>query len=264
MASLSNTRITRRFAALKQAGRAGLVTFVTAGDPDLKTFRDILHGMPKAGGDIIEIGVPFSDPMADGPSVQLSSQRALKHRTSLKQVLAEVAAFRAADAETPIVLMGYFNPIYRYGCEAFARDAAKSGVDGAIVVDLPPEEADELHPHLAAHGVHMIFLTAPTSTDERLPAILSRSSGFVYYVSVAGVTGTKQADERHVQAAVARLKRHTRLPIAVGFGIKSPEAARAIGRHCDAVVVGSAIVDVIARGGTSAQVIDFVKDLARK
>jgi len=262
--SLSDTRVTRRFAALKRAGRPGFSAFVTAGDPTPGAFREILAGLPAAGADLIEVGVPFSDPMADGPSIQLSSQRSLKHGSSMKSVLADVAAFRKNDADTPIILMGYFNPIYRYGAEAFARDAAAAGADGVIVVDLPPEEADELCPALDASGLHMIFLTAPTSSGARLPAILKRASGFVYYVSVTGVTGTKLADEDHVKAAVARLRRHTQLPIAVGFGIKTPDAARAIGRHCDAIVVGSAIVDVIGKGGSPAEVLSFVRSLAGK
>lgn len=261
---LSDTRVTRRFAALKAAGRSGFSAFVTAGDPTPGAFREILAGLPAAGADVIEVGVPFSDPMADGPSIQLSSQRSLKFGTSLTSVLADVTAFRNADRDTPIILMGYFNPIYRYGCDAFARDAAAAGVDGVIIVDLPPEEADELYPALVANKLHMIFLTAPTSSDARLPEILKRASGFVYYVSVTGVTGTKLADEDHVKTAVARLRRHTQLPIAVGFGIKTPEAARAIGRHCDAVVVGSAIVDVIAKNGTPADVHAFVRSLAQK
>ena len=262
--ALSDTRVTRRFAALKAAGRPGFSAFVTAGDPTPAAFREILAGLPAAGADLIEVGVPFSDPMADGPSIQLSSQRSLKHGTSLKNVLADVAAFRKTDRDTPIILMGYFNPIYRYGCAAFARDAAAAGADGVIIVDLPPEEADELYPTLVAHKLHMIFLTAPTSSDARLPSILKRASGFIYYVSVTGVTGTKLADEDHVKAAVARLRRHTQLPIAVGFGIKTPEAARAIGQHCDAVVVGSAIVDVIGKNGSPQDLLSFVRQLAQK
>lgn len=263
-ASLTDTRVTRRFADLKKQGRKGFVAFVTAGDPTPEAFTEILAGLPEAGADVIELGIPFSDPMADGASVQLSSQRALKHNISLRDVLKSVAAFRKTDNATPIILMGYFNPIYRYGCEAFSRDAVKAGVDGVIVVDLPPEEADELNTPLAAAGLHMIFLTAPTSSDERLPAILKRASGFVYYVSVTGVTGTKTANEDAVKAAVARLRRHTQLPIAVGFGIKTPAAVKSIAQHCDAAVVGSAIVDVIANGGGAKDVLSFVKSLAGK
>ncbi|MDX2144733.1 MAG: tryptophan synthase subunit alpha, partial [Rhodospirillaceae bacterium] len=221
------SRIAARFAALKAQGRAGLVTFITAGDPDLATFQAILAGLPAAGADIVEIGVPFSDPMADGPSIQLSSQRALKHNIALRDIFASVAAFRKSDDATPIVLMGYFNPIYRYGSARFAQDAAAAGADGVIVVDLPPEEADELLPHLAAHGLNFIFLTAPTSSDARLPKIIGKASGFVYHVAVMGVTGTKSADADAVKQDVDRLRRHTHLPIAVGFGIKTAAQARA-------------------------------------
>jgi tryptophan synthase alpha chain len=265
------SRITKRFEALKAQGRPGLVTFVTAGDPDMATFQKILNGLPTAGADVIEVGVPFSDPMADGPAIQLSSQRALKHDIGLKEIFTSVAAFRKVDADTPIVLMGYYNPIYRYGAEAFAQEAVAAGADGVIIVDLPPEEANELLPALNKHGLHMIFLTAPTSSDARLPAILSNASGFVYYVAVAGVTGTKSADAESVKQAMTRLRAHTKLPIAVGFGIKTPEQARTIGALCDAAVVGSAIVEVVAQssqknGGASdviaADVHRFVKDLA--
>lgn len=265
------SRIAARFAALKAHGRAGLVTFVTAGDPDLATFQAILAGLPAAGADIIEIGVPFSDPMADGPSIQLSSQRALLHNIALKDIFEAVAVFRKADNDTPIVLMGYFNPIYRYGAEKFARDAAAAGADGVIVVDLPPEEADELLPYLTAQGLNFIFLTAPTSSNMRLPKIIDKASGFVYHVAVMGVTGTKSADADAVKEDVTRLRRHTKLPIAVGFGIKTAAQARAIAAHCDAAVVGSAIVDAIAAASTkhgpapariAADVHGFVKELA--
>ncbi len=264
-------RIAGRFALLKQKKRPGLVTFITANDPTPEVFAQILKGLPAAGADLIEIGIPFSDPMADGPAIQASSQRSLKHRTKVKDVLAAVTAFRASERDTPVILMGYFNPIYRYGSEKFARDAAAAGVDGVIVVDLPPEEAEELNVHLRACGLHMIFLTAPTSSDTRLPTILKVASGFVYYVAITGITGTASADEGAVKAAVARLRRQTALPVAVGFGIKTSAQARAIASHCDAAVVGSAIVDVIARGvavdgkvepGLAAKVLDFVKSLA--
>jgi tryptophan synthase alpha chain len=265
------SRITKRFEALKAQGRKGLVTFVTAGDPDMATFQKILNGMPAAGADVIEVGVPFSDPMADGPAIQLSSQRALTHNIGLKDIFKAVADFRKVDADTPIVLMGYYNPIYRYGGDAFAKDAAAAGADGVIIVDLPPEEAHELLPSLNKHGLHMIFLTAPTSSDARLPAILGNASGFVYYVAVAGVTGTKSADEASVKQAMTRLRAHTKLPIAVGFGIKTPEQAKTISALCDAAVVGSAIVDVVASSSkkhgaapdkVAADVHSFVKDLA--
>jgi tryptophan synthase alpha chain len=246
------------------------VTFVTANDPTPVIFREILEGLPSAGADIIEIGVPFSDPMADGPAIQASSQRALKHHTSIDNVLAAVAEFRSAELETPIVLMGYYNPIYRYGAQEFAKRASAAGVDGVIVVDLPPEEAEELDVHLRANNIHLIFLAAPTSSDERLPAILRHASGFLYYVSITGITGTATADEKAVANAVARLRRQTDLPIAVGFGIKTPEQAQAISKHCDAAVVGSAIVDIIAKGvakgapepALSLRVLEFVRALA--
>ena len=266
-----NSRIAQRFALLKKSKRSALVTFITANDPTPDVFRQIFEGMPSAGADIIEVGIPFSDPLADGPSIQASSQRALKHNTRIKDVLAAVKEFREVEMETPIILMGYYNPIYHYGPQEFAQDAAAAGVDGVIVVDLPPEEAQELDVHLRANNLHMIFLTAPTSSDERLPTILANARGFIYHVAIAGITGTKSADEKLVKGAVKRLRQHTLLPIAVGFGIKTPEQARAMAAHCDATVVGSAIVDVIAQGtsadgkpenGLSARVLDFVKTLA--
>ncbi len=267
-----SSRITRRFAKLKAEKRTGFVAFITANDPTPDVFHEIFHGLPGAGVDVIEIGMPFSDPMADGPSIQLSSQRSLKFNTSLKDVFAAVREFRKTDADMPIVLMGYYNPIYRMGPAKFAATAAEAGADGVIIVDLPPEEADELDVHLKANHLHFIFLTAPTSSDERLPAIVTRASGFLYYVAVAGITGTKSAEEGAVKAAVARLRRHTNLPVAVGFGIKTPEAARTIAAHCDAAVVGSAIVDVIAKGlnqsgqpeaGLAQKVLAFVKSMAQ-
>ncbi|MGE3332199.1 MAG: tryptophan synthase subunit alpha [Rhodospirillaceae bacterium] len=267
----TDDRIAARFALLKKKQRPGLVTFVTANDPTPEVFREILEGMPSVGADLIEIGIPFSDPMADGPSIQLSSQRALKHKTKIADVLAAVKSFRESEIDTPIILMGYYNPIYHYGAQEFAQDAAAAGVDGVIVVDLPPEEAGELTVHLRANNMHMIFLTAPTSSDQRLPVILKEASGFVYYVAITGVTGTATADENAVKDAVARLRRHTNLPVAVGFGIRTPEQARAIAAHCDAAVVGSAIVDIIAKGvdkdgavdrQLSVKVLEFVKSLA--
>ena len=266
-----NSRIAQRFALLKKSRRTGLVTFITANDPTPDVFRQIFEGLPSAGADIIEVGVPFSDPMADGPAIQASSQRALKHATKIKDVLAAVAEFRELEMETPIVLMGYYNPIYHYGPQEFAQDAAAAGVDGVIVVDLPPEEWQELDVHLRANNVQMIFLTAPTSSDERLPTILANARGFIYHVAIAGITGTKSADDKAVKDAVKRLRRHTLLPVAVGFGIKTPEQARVIAAHCDAAVVGSAIVEVVAQGisadgkpkpGLSSRVLDFVKSLA--
>ena len=270
-AATGRNRIAERFAFLKAQKRAGLVTFVTANDPTPGVFKEILHGLPAVGADFIEIGMPFSDPMADGPSIQASSQRSLKHGTTVADVLTAVAKFREGENDTPIILMGYFNPIYRYGNQAFAAVAAKAGVDGVIVVDLPPEEAEELNLHLRANNLHMIFLAAPTSSDARLPTILKVASGFIYYVAITGITGTASANEAAVKVATARLRRHTSLPIAVGFGIKTPAQARAIGAHCDAAVVGSAIVDIIGRGvaasgtaeqGLAVKVLDFVKSLA--
>jgi len=264
-------RIARRFDKLKQDKRAGLVTFVTANDPTPEVFKEIFAGLPDAGADVIEIGMPFSDPMADGPSIQYSSQRALKFNTSLKDVFAALAEFRKKDADTPIVLMGYYNPIYHMGCEKFAKAAAAAGADGLIIVDLPPEESEELDVHLRANGLNLIFLTAPTSDDKRLPVVVNKASGFVYHVAVTGITGTKSADAGVVKQAVERLRRHTTLPIAVGFGIRTPDAARAIAAHCDAAVVGSAIVDVISKGldaagkpenGLATKVLAFVKSLA--
>ena len=269
--SFADDRIKARFALLKKKARPGLVTFITANDPTPDVFREILEGLPSVGADIIEIGIPFSDPMADGPAIQLSSQRALKHKTKVKDVLDAVKAFREVEIDTPIILMGYYNPIYHYGPQEFAEAAAAAGVDGVIVVDLPPEESEELTVHLRANGMHMIFLTAPTSSDARLPVILKQASGFVYYVAITGVTGTASADENAVKESVARIRHHTDLPIAVGFGIKTPEQARAIGAHCDAAVVGSAIVDIIAKGigsdgvvdrQLSVKVLEFVKSLA--
>lgn len=264
-------RIAARFALLKKHKRPGLVTFITANDPSPEVFREIFEGLPSAGADLIEVGIPFSDPMADGPAIQLSSQRALKHRTRIDDILAAVTEFRAGEIDTPIILMGYYNPIYRYGPQEFARAAAHAGVDGVIVVDLPPEEAGELTVHLRANNIHMIFLTAPTSSDKRLPAIVADASGFIYYVAITGITGTASAEAGAVKDAVARLRKHTGLPVAVGFGIKTPEQARAIGAHCEAAVVGSAIVDVIAKGigpdgavdrRLSVKVLEFVKSLA--
>ena len=270
-AVVKESRITRRFSILNKNRRPALVTFITANDPTPDVFQQILEGMPSAGADIIEIGVPFSDPMADGPAIQAASQRALKHGTKISDVLESVKSFRDIEPDTPIVLMGYYNPIYHYGAQEFAQDAAAAGVDGVIVVDLPPEEAEELNVHLRANNLHMIFLAAPTSSDERLPAILEHASGFLYYVSITGITGTRTADEDVVKKAVARLRKQTDLPIAVGFGIRNPESAGSIASHCDAAVVGSAIVEIIAKdvekngkpsAGLSVTVLEFVKSLA--
>jgi len=241
-------RIAKRFAALKAEGRGGLVTFVTAGDPDPETSERIVLGLPEAGADLIELGMPFSDPMADGPAVQASSQRALRAGASLRKTLDLVRTFRTRDRETPLVLMGYYNPIYTYGPEAFLRDASDAGVDGLIIVDLPPEEDSELCEPAIKTGIDWIRLATPTTDDKRLPVVLSNTGGFVYYVSIMGITGTKQASTDHVRAAVERLRRHTDLPVAVGFGIRTPEDTRAIASVADAAVVGSAIVDRVAAG----------------
>jgi tryptophan synthase alpha chain len=242
------SRIARRFAKLKDEGRAALVTFITAGDPDLSISAEILAGLPKAGADLIELGMPFSDPMADGPSIEAAGHRALKAGTTLRRVLEMAAGFREGDADTPLILMGYFNPIYSYGVERFAVDAVAAGVDGVIVVDLPPEVDAELRVPAVRAGLEVIRLATPTTDAVRLPRVLDGAGGFLYYVAVAGVTGTKRAAIGDIAAAVARLKISTSLPVAVGFGIRDPEAAAAVARHADASVVGSAIVDRIAFG----------------
>ncbi|MCH9020102.1 MAG: tryptophan synthase subunit alpha [Proteobacteria bacterium] len=236
-------RISRRFAALADEGRGGLITFVTAGDPDFDTGTAILGGLPAAGADVIELGMPFTDPMADGPSIQASSLRALRSGQTLKKTLAMVRAFRAGDGDTPVVLMGYYNPIYIYGNEAFLTDARDAGVDGLIVVDLPPEEDEELCLPAISRGLNFIRLATPTTDDARLPRVLANTSGFVYYVSITGITGAKSAAADTIAKAVARLHRHTELPVAVGFGIRTPEHAAAVARVADAAVVGSALVD---------------------
>ena len=240
-------RIRARFAALRQAGRGGLVTFVTAGDPDRATSMRILEGLPAAGADVIELGMPFTDPMADGPAIQASSQRALKAGIKLAEILEMVAAFRGKDADTPVILMGYYNPIYNYGVDRFLADAKAAGVDGLIVVDLPPEEDQELCLPALAAGVNFIRLATPTTDDVRLPKVLANTSGFVYYVSIMGITGTRSAAGDEVRQAVERLKRHTDLPIAVGFGIRTPEQAAEVAAVADAAVVGSALVEQVRR-----------------
>jgi len=238
-------RLSARYAACAAQGRAALVTFVTAGDPDLATSAAILDALPGAGADIIELGMPFTDPMADGPAIQRGNLRSLGAGMTLRALLAMVRDFRTRDNVTPIVLMGYFNPILAFGPERFAAEAKAAGIDGCIVVDLPPEEAGELAPALAAHGLHLVRLATPTTDAQRLPAVLNGASGFLYYVAVAGVTGANSAAATDVAAAVARLKAATSLPIAVGFGVRTPEQAAAIAVHADAVVVGSALVDAI-------------------
>ena len=264
-------RIERRFQALAADGRAGLVTFVTAGDPDGATSLAILRGLPAAGADLIELGMPFSDPMADGPAIQQSSRRALDAGASLRTTLGMVGEFRGDDGETPVILMGYFNPILAYGVDAFLADARAAGVDGLIVVDVPPEEEGELCLPARDAGINFIYLTTPTTDDARLPRVLAHASGFVYYVSVTGITGTASAAAADVEAAVARVRRHTALPVAVGFGIRTPEQAAEIARIADAAVVGSALVGVVAgnlddagraRPGLVDGVLGLVGDLA--
>ena len=242
---MSGTRIDRRFASLKDEGRPALVTFITAGDPDYDTSLAILNALPAAGADVIELGMPFSDPMAEGPPIQMSSLRALKAGQTMVKTLAMVRAFRAGDAGTPIVLMGYYNPIYSYGGERFLADAKAAGVDGLIVVDLPPEADDELCLPAMKHGISFIRLATPTTDDKRLPTVLANSSGFVYYVSILGITGTASPDPARVVEAVTRIKRHTILPVAVGFGVRTADQARAIAKTADGVVVGSVLVNAV-------------------
>jgi tryptophan synthase alpha chain len=239
------TRIDKRFAALKDEGRAALVTFTMAGDPDYETSLAIAKALPKAGADVIELGMPFTDPMADGPAIQVAGQRALKAGQDMKKTLALVREFRKGDDTTPIVLMGYYNPVYIYGVGKFLTDAKSAGVDGLIIVDLPPEEDEELCLPALKAGLNFIRLATPTTDDRRLPAVLANTSGFVYYVSITGITGSATPDASKVASAVARIKRHTRLPVAVGFGVKSAESARAIAEGADGVVVGSALVDAL-------------------
>ncbi len=269
--SAANGRIEKRFAALKAEGRSALVTFVTAGDPDQKTAREIVLGLPAAGADMIELGMPFSDPMADGPSVQASSLRALKAGATLANTLELVAAFRSEDQDTPIILMGYYNPIYIYGVDSFLIDAKAAGIDGLIIVDLPPEEDSELCEPAIDAGIRWIRLATPTTDEKRLPKVLKNASGFIYYVSILGVTGSASTPEDATRKAVARLKSHTDLPVAVGFGIKTPEMAATIAKSADAAVVGSAIVDRVLEGidadgkpgpDTARNVLSFVSELA--
>lgn len=267
-----STRIDKRFAALKKEGRAALVTFIMAGDPEYDTSLAIAKALPKAGADIIELGMPFTDPMADGPAIQAAGLRALRAGQRMTRTLSLVRDFRKDDDQTPIILMGYYNPIYIYGNERFLADAKAAGVDGLIIVDLPPEEDDELCLPALKAGLNFIRLATPTTDDKRLPKVLTNTSGFVYYVSVTGVTGTAAPDTSKVTGAVARIKRHTRLPVAVGFGVKTAEQARAIAEGADGVVVGSALVDAMfksldktgkAGAGTVNAVTQLVSALAQ-
>lgn len=241
------SRIDQRFANLREQGRAALVTFVMAGDPDPATSLELVKALPEAGADIIEVGMPFSDPMADGPSIQAAGLRALHSGMTLKGVLHLVAEFRKADGQTPVILMGYYNPIYVYGVDKFLADAGAAGADGMIVVDLPPEEDAELCLPALQAGLSFVRLATPTTDDARLPAVLANTSGFVYYVSITGVTGAGRPDYSRVADAVARIKGHTSLPVAVGFGVKDAAAAATIAVHADGVVVGSALIDALAR-----------------
>jgi tryptophan synthase alpha chain len=246
------TRIDARFAELKKQDRAAFITFLMAGDPDPATSLAIIRALPKAGADIIEIGMPFTDPMADGPAIQAAGLRALKAGMTLKKTLAMVREFRTGDAITPLVLMGYYNPIYIHGVDKFLTDAKSAGVDGLIIVDLPPEEDTELCLPAMRAGLNFIRLATPTTDDKRLPAVLANTSGFVYYVSITGITGSASADTAVVGEAVARIKRHTKLPVCVGFGIRTPEAARGIAQRADGAVVGTALVDAL-RGSLDAE-----------
>jgi tryptophan synthase alpha chain len=260
------TRIDARFAQLKKEGRSAFVTFVMAGDPDPETSLAIVKALPQAGADIIELGMPFTDPMADGPSIQAAGLRALKAGMTLKKTLALVKRFRESDNATPIVLMGYYNPIYIYGVDKFLADAKTAGVDGLIIVDLPPEEDTELCVPALKAGLNFIRLATPTTDDKRLPAVLANTSGFVYYVSITGITGAAAANATAVSGAVARIKRHTALPVCVGFGIRTPETARAIAENADGAVVGTALVDAVSGsldsdGRASPKTVSAVADL---
>ena len=265
---MTKARIDARFAALKAEGRAAFVTYVMAGDPDAATALEIVRGLPGAGADIIELGFPFSDPLAEGPPIQRAAQRALAKGMTLQGVLDLARAFREGDADTPVILMGYTNPLITWGYEAFARDAAAAGIDGMIVVDCPPEEAEPLADALDAVGLSLIRLATPTTDDARLPVVIRRTSGFVYYVSVAGVTGVKSADASTVAPHVERVRKASGLPVAVGFGIKTPEIAAAIARVADGVVVGSALVDEVAEAlelneDVTGRVLSKVNSLAK-
>jgi len=260
---MTTTRIDRRFEKLKSEGRAALVTYMMAGDPDYETSLSIMKALPKAGSDIIELGMPFSDPMADGPAIQLANIRSLKNGQTLAKTLQMVAEFRQDNQHTPVVLMGYFNPIHHYGVPRFIADAKAAGVDGLIIVDLPPEHNNVFCDPAQAAGLDFIRLTTPTTDDLRLPTVLNNSSGFVYYVSVAGVTGTGSATMEHIEEAVARLRRHTELPVCIGFGIRTPEHAANIARLADGAVVGSAFVDLVEKASNADEAVSGVLTLCR-
>lgn len=256
------SRIDAKFAALAAEGKKAFVAYVMAGDPDYDTSLEVMRGLPGAGVDVIELGIPFTDPMADGPTIQLAGQRALAAGMTLKRTLAMATEFRKDDDSTPIVLMGYYNPIFNHGVEAFLRDAKAAGIDGLIVVDLPPEEDDELCLPAQAAGLNFIRLATPTTDDRRLPKVLTNTSGFVYYVSITGITGAAAAEAGDVAPEVARIKAQTDLPVIVGFGIRTPETSRAIASVADGCVVGSAIVGKQAEGASPAEVLAFVRSLA--
>jgi tryptophan synthase alpha chain len=262
------SRIATRFAALKREGRGALIPFLEAWDPDEATSMALLRGMPEAGADLIEIGMPFTDPMADGPIIQAAGKRALKAGVKVAHVLDMVRTFRCGDDATPVILMGYLNPLLSYGAERFSADAAKAGVDGLIVVDLPTEEADMLVPYATANGLDVIRLVAPTTDDKRLPLVLNGSSGFVYYVSITGITGTRSATSEHLAEAIPRVRNATNLPIAIGFGVRTPDQAAEASRVADAAVVASALIDTLAThldgdGRAKPEVVDRVLDQVR-
>ena len=256
------SRIDRTFERLKAGNRAAFVSYIMGGDPDYDTALSVMKGLPDAGVDIIELGLPFTDPMADGPSIQLAGQRALEGGMTLDRTLEMARTFRQQDDTTPIILMGYYNPIYSKGVDAFLAAAKEAGIDGLIVVDLPPEEDDELCLPAVEAGLHFIRLATPTTDDRRLPAVMRNTSGFVYYVSITGITGAAEAQAADVGPEVARIKAASNLPVCVGFGVKTPERAAEIARVADGVVVGSAIVDQIGDGKSVADVLDFVRALA--
>lgn len=272
MSAPDSGRIAARFAQLKEEGRGGLVTYITAGDPNYDTGLEILLGLPAAGADVVEIGMPFTDPMADGPAIQAAGLRALKAGQTMVKTLAMARTFREAHPDTPLVLMGYYNPIYSYGVDRFLQDAKDAGIDGLIVVDLPPEEDEELCLPALNAGVNFIRLATPTTDDKRLPKVLQNTSGFVYYVSILGITGTKEIQADPVRGAVQRIKRHTDLPVVVGFGIKTPEQAGEIAKAADAAVIGSAIVETVRANldgdgaptpGCAEAVLDYVASLSQ-